>query len=172
MKTKNGVSTIEKIDKYREEKQFPSKDELFWDAKRQEESDDEAPEEMTYQGFTKKSSLKMTKMSSKAKKALKEEEDNKLLSEESKNKDKDINNDLDSSEEDLEDEEDDVLEDVDSETEITQNNIDEKIHKKIIIKPKVPFNFKSSLLSRKRNEDDLYLDMEKQNNYFKKQKFC
>ncbi|CEF61199.1 Hypothetical protein SRAE_0000032600 [Strongyloides ratti] len=173
MKAKNGISTIEKIRKYKEQKEFPNKNELFWDIKQQQASDDEAPEEMSFQGFTKKSSVKMTKMSSKAKKALKEEKASELSSKESQNVDKKKTSKLDKLEENVEDEENSDLEDEYSETEDTiTDNLNQKSITKTIIKPKVPFNFKSSLLLRKRKEGHLYLDRQKQNLYIKKQKFA
>uniref|UniRef100_A0A0N5CDH5 Uncharacterized protein n=1 Tax=Strongyloides papillosus TaxID=174720 RepID=A0A0N5CDH5_STREA len=171
MKSKDGISTIEKINKYRESKQFPSKNELFWDVKQQEESDDEAPEEMSFQGFTKKSNLKMTKMSSKAKKALKEEKISKESSEDGEKVDEKVNDEPETLEDDIEDGNDDLL-GAYSETESDgYSETNKETVTETIIRPKVPFNFKSSLLLRKRKEDDLYLDRQKQNYYFKKQKF-
>uniref|UniRef100_A0A0K0FLQ5 Uncharacterized protein n=1 Tax=Strongyloides venezuelensis TaxID=75913 RepID=A0A0K0FLQ5_STRVS len=171
MKSKDGISTIEKINRYRESKQFPSKNELFWDVKQQEESDDEAPEEMSFQGFTKKSNLKMTKMSSKAKKALKEEKISKGSSEDGEEVEEKINDELETLEDDVEDEDNNLL-DAYSETESDEcSEINKETLTETVIRPKIPFNFKSSLLLRKRKEGDLYLDRQKQNYYFKKQKF-
>uniref|UniRef100_A0A0N4ZYB0 NUC153 domain-containing protein n=1 Tax=Parastrongyloides trichosuri TaxID=131310 RepID=A0A0N4ZYB0_PARTI len=164
MKPKNGVSTVEKINNYIENKQFKPNDDLFWDAKQQEESDDEAPEEMSFQGFTKKSSYKFSKMSSKAKKALREEKDEQ--NEKNIKKDADNNSIIESDEDlyDTKNEESFDNEKFDSDEEGNTNEVKE------ILKPKVPFNFKASLLSRKRKDEDLLLNTKKQNMYIRSKK--
>uniref|UniRef100_A0AC35TUY1 NUC153 domain-containing protein n=1 Tax=Rhabditophanes sp. KR3021 TaxID=114890 RepID=A0AC35TUY1_9BILA len=79
MKAKNGVKTTDRIAKYRDRDIKPKNDELFWDAKKDEETDGEEPEEMTFKGFTKRDKVdKGPKLSSKAKKALREEEASEL----------------------------------------------------------------------------------------------